>query len=67
MFSIGKKTKINKLWESYHNIHLECQILVKNMELQRRHLIVLKPKISYLEGLKFHRYIKIKVIHQDTL
>jgi hypothetical protein len=66
-FSLQNSPKINKVWESYHNFHLEHQILVRPMELQRRHIIVLQAKISDSEGPKFQKYIRRKVGQKDRL
>jgi hypothetical protein len=61
-FIIHKRPKIKMFWESYHNLHLSHQILVRPMELKRfRHIKVLHAKISISEGPKFHKYIRRKV------
>ena len=46
-FSLRKREKINECWESYHKFHLEHKILVRPMELHKRHTKLLQDKISY--------------------
>jgi hypothetical protein len=60
-FALPKGKKISKVWGSYHNFHLAHQILVRPMELKRRHFIVLRVSISYSKGSKLQRYIRRKV------
>jgi hypothetical protein len=43
---------ISKVWENYPNFHLAHPILVRPMELQRRHIKVLQAKISDSKALK---------------
>jgi hypothetical protein len=37
-FTLLERPKISKAWESYPNFHLAHPILVRPMELQKRHL-----------------------------
>jgi hypothetical protein len=64
-FALHKRPKISKVWESYHNFQLAHQILVRPMEFQRRHIIVLHAKISYSEGPKVQKYIRKKDGYKD--
>jgi hypothetical protein len=58
--TLWKGPRINKFWESYHKYHLAHTILVKLVELQRRHIKTLQFKFLDSEGMDFQRYIKIK-------
>jgi hypothetical protein len=66
-FALLEGPKNSKVWESYPNFNLAHPILAIPMALQRRHFIVLQAKISYLEGTKFHKYIRRNVFHEDKL
>jgi hypothetical protein len=44
-FTLQKSPKNSKVWESYHNFHLACKILVRPMALYKGHIIVLHTKI----------------------
>jgi hypothetical protein len=66
-FTLQKCPKINKVWESYNNFHLEHKIFVRHLALKRGYIKLLQAKIPYLEGIIFYKYIRWMACQEDKL